>query len=863
MGNPCVMGCESNGKTPTPHPTTGNVHIFKFPIKRHTHLLPQWERFVNRSNNWKATSNTVLCHNHFEDHHLNASEESKRVHLNWDSNPVPSIYVNEVYKKYPSLLPTPTTSRKEPRKRLFQEDEMPQFSQAVDPIIHDVSELEKYTPAGFECRRVEDSILFYRLVFDEKTQFPTILESIRVDSDLHVQLRYNGDPVPLPPWFVKGRSAKLTRPSMLENLPPYIRSVAEESPYTILEELKARKNYKPKGQPPYSAALIRFALHLRYTSAQAYRQLLEMFPLPSFSLLNKIQQGGVDAVKGIKLLMEKGKMSKDVVLCVDEMFLQKMSQYQGGEFVGEDEEGNLYKGIVAFMIVGLKKSVPYVIQACPETTFDGEWLAAKIAENLKTLTEAGFRVRSVVSDDHSTNVRAFSLLLKRYGSSSDFFFTNPANNLKTYLFYDNVHLMKNVRNNLLNGKKFVFPEFKFEKKNIKVHCQAGYITWGDLHKVHDKDSLLKANLRKAPKLNYQAMHPGNKKQSVPLALAIFDEKTIAACKDYFPNREDMSSFLTVFNNWWLMVNSKERYDPTIIGNAAVADDGKPEYFRAMADWIEEWQKCPSFTLTANTSSALIQTLRAQAMLIEDLLREGYKWVLTARFQSDPIERRFSQYRQMSGGRFLVSLREVLHSERILACRSLILEDIDFWKEDLRPEKSNANGERLLSEISQLVTEIQELSLDSDSLEVATFFAGYVSIKLDDRSDCKECKKLFYAKEQSLANDRYLQTLSRGGLASPSTSLAEFTADCFAVLDFVSPLFTKHQVENVREVATIILNQHAPSVAFTCRKHKNWGRRFAIKPIVNTFFNNKQKLLNDTVRKDAVGEFKRVKREKRN
>ena len=37
--------------------------------------------------------------------------------------------------------------------------------------------------------------------------------------------------------------------------------------------------------------------------------------------------------------------------------------------------------------------------------------------------------------------------------------------------------------------------------------------------------------------------------------------------------------------------------------------------------------------------------------------------MTSRFQSDPIKRRFSQYRQMSGGRFLVSLREVTNSER--------------------------------------------------------------------------------------------------------------------------------------------------------------------------------------------------------
>ena len=45
------------------------------------------------------------------------------------------------------------------------------------------------------------------------------------------------------------------------------------------------------------------------------------------------------------------------------------------------------------------------------------------------------------------------------------------------------------------------------------------------------------------------------------------------------------------------------------------------------------------------------TLRAQAMLTDELL-EGYLHVLLGRFQSDP----FSLYRQMSGGRFLVSLR---------------------------------------------------------------------------------------------------------------------------------------------------------------------------------------------------------------
>ena len=61
------------------------------------------------------------------------------------------------------------------------------------------------------------------------------------------------------------------------------------------------------------------------------------------------------------------------------------------------------------------------------------------------------------------------------------------------------------------------------------------------------------------------------------------------------------------------------------------------------------------------------------MLIHDLLNEGYDYDLTSRFQSDPLERHFSKYRQMNGGNFLLSLREVDNSEKILALRSRIKE----------------------------------------------------------------------------------------------------------------------------------------------------------------------------------------------
>ena len=123
--------------------------------------------------------------------------------------------------------------------------------------------------------------------------------------------------------------------------------------------------------------MLRFALHLRYTSAQAYQLLLEKFPLPSFSLLNKLH-----AIKAIKMLKEKGHMSNNVILIIDEMFLQKCANYhyQAGVYNGTNESGEFYKGLVSFMITGLKKNILYVVQSIPEVTFTGKWLAEKISE---------------------------------------------------------------------------------------------------------------------------------------------------------------------------------------------------------------------------------------------------------------------------------------------------------------------------------------------------------------------------------------------------------------------------------------------------------------------------------------------------
>ena len=97
-------------------------------------------------------------------------------------------------------------------------------------------------------------------------------------------------------------------------------------------------------------------------------------------------------MKAFKILHEQGKISKDCVLMIHEMYLQKAKQYHSGGYVGADEDCNLCKGIVAFMIVGLKESVPYIVQSIPEINFDGEWLANKMASCADDFKAVGFCV---------------------------------------------------------------------------------------------------------------------------------------------------------------------------------------------------------------------------------------------------------------------------------------------------------------------------------------------------------------------------------------------------------------------------------------------------------------------------------------
>ena len=154
------------------------------------------------------------------------------------------------------------------------------------------------------------------------------------------------------------------------------------------------------------------------------------------------------------------KISDDVCLIFDEMYLQKSQEYFRGEMIGCDDEGELCKGIVCFMIVDLKGSIPYVIKSSLKTNTDANWLITELLDSLAILSNCGFRVRAIVCDSHPRNVSSFKKRLEHINQNSDELYMLHKSR-KICLCYDAVNLIKNVRSNLLKYKRFIFPPFEF------------------------------------------------------------------------------------------------------------------------------------------------------------------------------------------------------------------------------------------------------------------------------------------------------------------------------------------------------------------------------------------------------------------
>ena len=191
---------------------------------------------------------------------------------------------------------------------------------------------------------------------------------------------------------------------------------------------------------------------------------------------------------------------------------------------------------------------------------------------------------------------------------------------------------------------------------------------------------------------------------------------------------------------------------------------------------------------------------------------------------------------MSGGRFLVGLREATSSEKIIKLKTLLKDDIDISNIMDSNVEHDENIETLLHHVDLSRCSDEMVTLSEDSRELEIYIAGYAAKKL---KDC--CNGLFTGDYHGDKNPdfSYIQILSRGGLKIPSTNLVNYLCTAFAILEFLDDLITKSGLP-VRKAAEHVLIQCVQSLeTFVCTTHEAIARKITNSTAVSIYLKNKR------------------------
>ena len=106
------------------------------------------------------------------------------------------------------------------------------------------------------------------------------------------------------------------------------------------------------------------------------------------------------------------------------------------------------------------------------------------------------------------------------------------------------------------------------------------------------------------------------------------------------------------------------------------------FLHSFSHWLSKWEteNSSSGRLTKETFGALKHTTHALLEIADYCIDElGAEYVLLGKFQTDSLEARFGQYRQIAGGKYDVSLRQVYECEKKLRLLSVLkLNDVDIF-----------------------------------------------------------------------------------------------------------------------------------------------------------------------------------------
>jgi hypothetical protein len=392
----------------------------------------------------------------------------------------------------------------------------------------------------------------------------------------------------------------------------------------------------------------------------------------------------------------------------------------------------------------------------------------------------GLKIISIISDNNRINRNMF----QKFSANGNIPFNLEG--VPVHVFYDTVHIFKNIRNNWINlkdsEKTFIYPSFE----NDSVY-RAKFSVIRNLYKKE-----VNLVVKKAPNLNYKTCYPTHfERQNVKLVANVFNEKTIAAL-----NSDDIETvdFIKIILKWWTIVNIKNKLISTIKLN----NDAKPfnnvgderfEFLEKFLKWLEQWKQISygQGFLTLDTYHALSHTTRSLISLIKfSLLSLNVNYVLTGKFQTDNLERTFGKYRNLSGSNYNVSVQQVMEAEHKIRLNKLLgiqsarygLIKFSFDKLPVLDSSDYSTDVFMLTKYLKILNDIEIYNRYIDESAII-YISGYATFKICRKISCSTCASYLSGAD---INDDYFIQINRGGLTVASDLILELAKLTLSIMN---------------------------------------------------------------------------------
>jgi len=375
------------------------------------------------------------------------------------------------------------------------------------------------------------------------------------------------------------------------------------------------------------------------------------------SWLNSINfQPGFSSLYLEQILLKTSEMTmcdKKCVIMLDEVSIMKAVEYnkfldyiEGFEDLGPlGRNDKIGTHALVIMVRGLYKNWKFPLSFFfTGSGVKGNDLVIIIKQAIKHIIEVGLIPTCIVCDQGTQNRRTYMLL---GGTQEKPYFIENEN--KIYLLFDMPHLVKSIRNNLLNG------DFQIGEKVISL---------SDVHKAFAIDT--KNSARAMCKITPAHLAPNPfQKMTCKLAIQLLSRSVSAAIKTCVSTGElksntalDTADFIEMVDKMFDSCNSKNLYDPN--KNRRPMSEKNSHIIKHLSTARSVFQKTVKICnktkklSTPPCFSGIVWTITAIIQLYESEKNQSRSqddndfFLLTNRLTQDALENLFSIIRQKNG-----------------------------------------------------------------------------------------------------------------------------------------------------------------------------------------------------------------------